>query len=61
MGQIIEFIREKVPCYVYDRKVIIQNCSKLAESLPMVKFLYSIKTNPLAPRSAADFHQRPER
>ena len=49
MNQNIEFIRGNAPCYVYDSKVIIQNCSRLAENLPMVDFLYSIKTNPFDP------------
>lgn len=41
-----QFIKENAPCYIYDEKMINEQCQKLKAILSAFHFLYSIKTNP---------------
>lgn len=49
MYQDFECIRNHAPCYVYDSDAVRRNCDRLVSSLPQVKLLYSVKTNPFDP------------
>lgn len=45
----LTFIQHNAPCYLYDRRQIIDRCLFLQSVMPDELFLYSIKTNPFAP------------
>lgn len=47
--EIIDFIKENNPCYVYDQKKVIEQCQKLKATLQDVDILYSVKANPFEP------------
>lgn len=51
MGEknINDFVRENVPCYIYQKDVIDKSCKILKEKFENVEFLYSIKANPFMP------------
>ncbi|MET0018264.1 hypothetical protein [Oscillibacter sp.] len=41
-----QFIKENAPCYIYDKKLINEQCRKLKSTLSAFHILYSIKANP---------------
>ena len=46
---LLTFLKDHVPCYIYNGEQIISQCQKLKTELPNFEFLYSIKTNPFSP------------
>lgn len=46
---LLTFLKEHVPCYIYNGEQIASQCQKLKTELPNFEFLYSIKTNPFSP------------
>ena len=45
----LAFLRENAPCYVYDRRRIIERCEMLRAAMPDLQFLYSVKAHPFKP------------
>lgn len=46
---LLNFLKDHAPCYIYDGKKVVDQCRKLKESLSGFEFLYSIKTNAFPP------------
>lgn len=44
-----KYAMKNAPCYIYDKKEIINRCCDLQTAMPHVQFLYSIKANPFKP------------
>ena len=42
----LDFLKEHVPCYIYDGKAVTAQCRKLKITFPDYDILYSIKANP---------------
>ncbi|MHD0318361.1 hypothetical protein [Fusobacterium sp. THCT1E2] len=42
---LLAFLKNHVPCYIYDGEQITRQCQKLKKELSSFEFLYSIKTN----------------
>lgn len=49
MNDKMKFLRENVPCYLYEENIIKKHCYALLDAIPEVDFLYSVKTNPFMP------------
>ncbi len=49
MNDKINFLRENVPCYLYEENIIKKHCHALLDAIPKVDFLYSVKANPFMP------------
>ncbi|MDU1912176.1 pyridoxal-dependent decarboxylase [Fusobacterium sp.] len=45
---LLAFLKEHVPCYIYNGEQIAGQCQKLKTELSDFEFLYSIKTNPFS-------------
>ena len=45
---LLAFLKNHVPCYIYDGEQITRQCQKLKKELSSFEFLYSIKTNPFS-------------
>lgn len=42
----LDFLKENVPCYIYDGEAVTKQCRKLKKAFSGFDILYSIKTNP---------------